>query len=184
MILCTTLRQQLQKVNKILESQQTTHISPSRLTYRVSVVRILEKIDRVVTAPHCICIYIWIISTFRGYHLLVLGQHIPCQQALTRRSVRHGLWWSTRCHRFLIGCPRFCWSFPQAKPDDHNSCRSCVLHRICHGTSEMSSYPGPQLNIKMIFPGIGISIMKIRWSSDHLIFIMGIPILVRWHLCI
>ena len=40
-------------MNQVLESQQTPHISPSRASYGVSIVRILEKIDRVVTAPHC-----------------------------------------------------------------------------------------------------------------------------------
>ena len=39
-----------------------------------------------------------------------------------------------------------------------------------------------RLNIKTIFPGIGIPMLKIRWSRDHLIFNMRIPILVRWHL--
>ena len=38
--------------------------------------------------------------------------------------------------------------------------------------------PGP-LNIKTVFPGMEISIMKIRRSSDSLIFIIGIPVLVR-----
>ena len=33
------------------------------------------------------------------------------------------------------------------------------------------------------FPGIGVPIIKTRQSWDHL-FIMGIPILVRWHLYI
>ena len=32
--------------------------------------------------------------------------------------------------------------------------------------------------IKTIFPGMGIPMLKIRWSRDHLIFNMGIPILV------
>ena len=41
---------------------------------------------------------------------------------------------------------------------------------------------GPRLNIKNVFPGVGISIIKIRRSWDRLILIMGIPILVRWHL--
>ena len=45
----TTLRQQWQKLNRILESQQILHISPSR-----SIAGILEKIDRVITASHCI----------------------------------------------------------------------------------------------------------------------------------
>ena len=43
---------------------------------------------------------------------------------------------------------------------------------------------GPHLNIKMVFPGIWISILKIRQSWNRLIFIMGIPILLRWYLYI
>ena len=45
---------------------------------------------------------------------------------------------------------------------------------------------GPCLNIKTIFPRNGDSHvnLKIRWSWDHLIFNMGIPILVRRHLYI
>ena len=53
MILNTALRYQWQKVNHILESQQTLHSSPSRVSYVVSFVRILEKIDRVITSLHC-----------------------------------------------------------------------------------------------------------------------------------
>ena len=46
--------------------------------------------------------------------------------------------------------------------------------------------PMPHFNVKIIVPGMEISIIKIRWSWDHLIFIhvMGIPILIRQHLCI
>ena len=40
---------------------------------------------------------------------------------------------------------------------------------------------GPCLNIKTVFPGMGIPMLKIRLSHDHLIFNMVIPILVRWH---
>ena len=36
------------------------------------------------------------------------------------------------------------------------------------------SSPGLHLNIKTVFPGMWIPIIKIRWLSDHLIFIMGI----------
>ena len=43
---------------------------------------------------------------------------------------------------------------------------------------------GAHLNIKTIFPGMEIHMIKIRRWWDRLIFIMGIPILVRWHLCI
>ena len=52
----------------------------------------------------------------------------------------------------------------------------CCLH--------VSSTSGPRLNIKAVFPDIGIPIIKIRWSSDRLILIMGITFLVRQHLCI
>ena len=44
------------------------------------------------------------------------------------------------------------------------------------------SNQGPNLNIKTISPGVGISMLKIRRSWDHLIFNMGILILVRWRL--
>ena len=44
------------------------------------------------------------------------------------------------------------------------------------------SEQGPCFNTKTIFPGIGIPIIKIRQSGEHLIFIMGIPLLVRLYL--
>ena len=39
----------------------------------------------------------------------------------------------------------------------------------------------PHLNVNIVFPGMVISIIKIKWSWDHLIFIMRIPVLVRQH---
>ena len=44
------------------------------------------------------------------------------------------------------------------------------------------SWPGPCFNIKHIFLGIEISMIKIRRSWDRLFFIMGIPILGSQHL--
>ena len=41
-----------------------------------------------------------------------------------------------------------------------------------------------RLNIKIVFPGRGILMLKIRLSQVHLIVNMGIPILVKWHLYI
>ena len=41
---------------------------------------------------------------------------------------------------------------------------------------------GHRLNINIIFPRYGDSHVKIRWPQDRLMFNMGIPILVRWHL--
>ena len=40
--------------------------------------------------------------------------------------------------------------------------------------------PGPSLNIEAIFPGMGIPMLKIRQSWDHLIFHMGIPTLALY----
>ena len=47
------LQFQWQKVNQILESQQTPHTSPSWASYGVSFVRIWGKNDRVITALYC-----------------------------------------------------------------------------------------------------------------------------------
>ena len=44
--------------------------------------------------------------------------------------------------------------------------------------------PVPRFNIKTVFPGKGIPMLKIRRSWVRLIFSMGIPILVRRHLYI
>ena len=41
------------------------------------------------------------------------------------------------------------------------------------------SWPEPPVNRNAVFPSMGIFIVKIWWSHDRLIFIMGIPILVR-----
>ena len=43
---------------------------------------------------------------------------------------------------------------------------------------------GPRLNIKTVFPGMGIPMLKIRLSRECLIFNMGIPMLVKRHLYI
>ena len=43
---------------------------------------------------------------------------------------------------------------------------------------------GSCLDIKTAFSGIGISTLQIRWSRDCLIFITGILILIRRHVCI
>ena len=43
-----------QKINRNLYSQQAPHISPSRASYGLYIVRNLEKFNRVITAPQCI----------------------------------------------------------------------------------------------------------------------------------
>ena len=61
----------------------------------------------------------------------------------------------------------------------HNSECIKMFHSLC---DELPA--GLRLNIKTVFPGMGVSIINIRRSWDRLIFIMGIPILVRLHLYI
>ena len=54
----------------------------------------------------------------------------------------------------------------------------------CHCAHYDVTVMGPCFNIKNISPGIGIPIIKMRRSADHLIFVIGIPVLVRHHLYI
>ena len=49
----TTIQREEQNINQISKSQQPPHISPLRANYGVSVVRILQKFDHVITASHC-----------------------------------------------------------------------------------------------------------------------------------
>ena len=51
-------------------------------------------------------------------------------------------------------------------------------------TSSWSLHIGPRLNIKMVFPGMGNPMLKIRWSQDCLILNMGISIMSRQRLCV
>ena len=63
-------------MNKILESQQTPHILPSRVSYGASIVRIWEKIDGVIKAPHCIYItwpLKYLVQKGKIYHNLLVS---------------------------------------------------------------------------------------------------------------
>ena len=53
---------------------------------------------------------------------------------------------------------------------------------ILGGWTILQNLPRPRLNIKTVFPGIAISIIKMRRSLDRLIFILGITILIKRHL--
>ena len=77
----TPLHRQMQNINSTLDSQQTLHISPSRVSYGVSIVRNLEKIHRVITAPRCII-------TFYPYRRILCAE----------------IWQSTACGDFLLVC--------------------------------------------------------------------------------
>ena len=66
---CESLRQ---NIHSNLFSQQTPDISPSRASYGVSIVRKLEKIDRVITALHCIA---YITSVTATEYTAIFPQH-------------------------------------------------------------------------------------------------------------
>ena len=53
MVFDTALQCQQQNVNHTSNSQQTPHTSPSRASYGVSIMGMLKKTDRVITAPQC-----------------------------------------------------------------------------------------------------------------------------------
>ena len=54
MVLHTSLQEVRQSINQRLHTQKAPHSSPWPASYGVSSVNILEKIERVITAPHCI----------------------------------------------------------------------------------------------------------------------------------
>ena len=70
MILRTILQNQQQNINHTLNSQKTTHTSPSRAGYGESILRTLEKIDRVITTSHCTCY--WLRLFLSEFYLFLL----------------------------------------------------------------------------------------------------------------
>ena len=54
MILDASLQWQMQNINQAMSPQKTPHTSPWRVSYGVSFVRMVEKIDHVIMVPHCI----------------------------------------------------------------------------------------------------------------------------------
>ena len=75
-ILHSALRWQWQNVSQILDSQKTPHTSPSWARYGVSFVRILKKIDRVITALQCIKLQSFLQPLTGGHSSL--GQIVCC----------------------------------------------------------------------------------------------------------
>ena len=82
-VLQTELRKHWHKVNQILESQETPHISSLRARYGVPIVRILETIDRVITAPRSMpcCI------TFRVYPTCIITMYHERSIYLKKRII-------------------------------------------------------------------------------------------------
>ena len=88
-------------------------------------------------------------------------------------------WWA------LVQVMAWCWIGDKPLPEpmiqflDRHWNIPCQLGRY-----HAYWWPGDRLNIKTLFPGMGIPMLKIRRLWDRLIFNMGIPILVRRHLWI
>ena len=84
-------------------------------------------------------------------------------------------------------CPLYVWRTPsvQAYISQHlvKKCSRwlthCLLLFLSHNSTDKQ--PGPRLNVKTVFPGMGISMLNIRRRWDRLIFNMGILIVVRLH---
>ena len=66
MILYTWLQRLGQNMNVSINPQKTPHNSPWRVSYGMSFVMILEKIDRVITAPRCSSTLMKITIWWRG----------------------------------------------------------------------------------------------------------------------
>ena len=64
MVLDIALQWLKQNINQNLDSQKTSHSLPSRASYGVSIVRILEKINFLIMTPHCI----WFVILWRCYN--------------------------------------------------------------------------------------------------------------------
>ena len=65
--------------------------------------------------------------------------------------------------------------------DTHTHTHMHHQHHIRRMSYVVLASPQDHFNIKAIFLGTGIPIIKIRWSHGHFICIMGIPTLVRQH---
>ena len=58
------------------DSQKTPQSSPLRASYGVPIVIILDKIDRVITAPHSMCAQFCYGSVCCGYIIIRLSTHV------------------------------------------------------------------------------------------------------------
>ena len=93
MILQTSLQWLRQKVNQNLHSQKTPHTSPSQVSYGVPIVRILNKNDPMIMAPHWISSIKqlsfcknWVMLVMNWLHLLGYITIIICQFSLANSS--------------------------------------------------------------------------------------------------
>ena len=80
----------------------------------------------------------------------------------------------------------YCCQPPQRQANPHHTVanHNTVIGEPTHRILLLSPPLLSPCNIKTIFPCMRISMLKIRLSWDHLIFIMGILILMRQHLYI
>ena len=69
----TALKWMKQNINQTVNSQKISHISPSRASYGMYIVRILKKIDCIITAPHCISIYLHLDMVQKAWFQIPVG---------------------------------------------------------------------------------------------------------------
>ena len=104
-ILYTLLQWQRRYINQSLYSQKTPHISPSRVSYGVSIMRILKKIDRIIMASHCIMWLWWDLEEFelgRPVESYYTAVQYSMQKFTARAKTKHKVWTH---RRYLVLCP-------------------------------------------------------------------------------
>ena len=102
-----------QKKNEILKPQQTPHISPSRASYGVSIVRIWEKIDRVITATYCMCVILYLLVRLlwaTNTYIFVITMYL-CGMAGLYVCTNYLLWMNALVRSLTLSRGSRQWSF-------------------------------------------------------------------------
>ena len=132
-------------MNLILESQPTPHISPSWARYGVSGVRILEKIGRVTTAPHCIKYLDGVLlQLITSRQLTCIGWHLPVfwlyKTYILQCHIWPNFWWLLSVHstnknktsailynvKLLLACISTFYRWIQTISYKHIRCANCL----------------------------------------------------------
>ena len=154
-------------MNQILESKQTPNIWSSRASYGVHIVRIWEKIDRVIAAPHCT--FVVAINTHvaqrdnvvhvnaREIHLFVLlekhsprtenGSHLDLISAPPLITRFMGpTWGPPRADRTQVGPMLTPWTLGSPYLRDGQETLSCKYNAVHYN----KSYEAPFINTDLL----------------------------------
>ena len=105
-------------MNPISESQHTHHIWSSRADEGVSIVRMLEKIGPVMTAPHCICFYF---MSLRWHCVIWILVNWECNQTI--RCILYGInstIWILSCDQCITTMWHICYTIDALISDSGN----------------------------------------------------------------